>query len=226
MSSFRSSPPLLRVGSPRRRRPRLRQRPCRVRSAEQEGGRLAAPRGRSRRRTRRDGRGARPFHRALTLVERESERVELWQVIGHVYALKYDGQAFWTAMEKAPGLGPDAQTQGRICSELSYQTATRANVWHSAPAPGVSTVDRACPRAHRGESLVSDGGWRCSFQALGRALGRHSTSRHVVWWSPTAQVGIQAPGKLVRGADRVERTLRSTSLRGCVAVPDPTRPFR
>ena len=106
------------------------------------------------------------LHRALTLVERESERVELWQVIGHVYALKYDGQAFWTAMEKALALGPDPQTQGRIYSELSYQTATRAGMWHRAPAPGVvdGWIERALELTEaeslaRGTALVARASW-------------------------------------------------------------------
>jgi class 3 adenylate cyclase len=74
------------------------------------------------------------LHRALDLEPDEAERVALWREIGRANVLKFDGEAFWTAMQKSLE-GSDRTTAADIYSELAFHTATRAAMWKHRPDP-------------------------------------------------------------------------------------------
>jgi tetratricopeptide (TPR) repeat protein len=72
------------------------------------------------------------FHRALDLEPDEVERVALWQAIGRANVLKFDGEAFWTAMQRSLE-GSDRTTAADTYSELAFHTATRSAMWKRRP---------------------------------------------------------------------------------------------
>jgi hypothetical protein len=74
------------------------------------------------------------LHRALDLEPDETERVALWREIGRANVLKFDGEAFWTAMQKSLE-GSDRTTAADIYSELAFHTATRQAMWKRRPDP-------------------------------------------------------------------------------------------
>jgi class 3 adenylate cyclase len=73
------------------------------------------------------------LHRALELESDPETQSELWADIGHANALKYDGEAFWTAMQKALNLCTDPTVCAERYSELALQTVTRTGMWKRVP---------------------------------------------------------------------------------------------
>jgi class 3 adenylate cyclase len=73
------------------------------------------------------------LHRALDLETDEGRRVEMWRSIAKANVLKFDGEAFWTAMLNALE-GADRRSQADIYSTLAFHTATRAAMWKKRPA--------------------------------------------------------------------------------------------
>ena len=73
------------------------------------------------------------LHRALGLESSASKQAELWREIGRANALKYDGEAFWTAMQKALSGSVNRQTRADLFSELAFQTAIRSGMWLRRP---------------------------------------------------------------------------------------------
>jgi len=66
------------------------------------------------------------LRQAVALEPDHGQQATLWYEIGHASALKYDGEAFVAALEKALELGaPEAL----VYPELAYQTAMRAGMW-------------------------------------------------------------------------------------------------
>lgn len=62
-------------------------------------------------------------------VEQESDpaaKAGLWYAIGHASALKYDGEGFVAAMERAPELGAPP---GEVYTELALQWSHRSGMW-------------------------------------------------------------------------------------------------
>ena len=55
-----------------------------------------------------------------------AQQAELWYAIGHASAMKYDGEGFVAAMEKALELGAE---EGLVYSELAHQTMSRYGMW-------------------------------------------------------------------------------------------------
>ena len=88
------------------------------------------------------------LHTALDLEPHETEQVSLWRGIGHANVLKYDGEAFWTAMQNSLA-GSDGSTAADIYSELAFHTATRAAMWKRRPDPELVTgwIEQALERA-------------------------------------------------------------------------------
>ena len=66
------------------------------------------------------------LRRAADLEPDPSRQGELWYEIGHANALKYDGEAFVAAMERALQLGAP---KGEVYAELAHQTVHRAGMW-------------------------------------------------------------------------------------------------
>ena len=73
------------------------------------------------------------LHRAVELERSEPAQAELWLTIGQTNALKYDGEALHTAMEKAIALSTDPRLRVEACSELAYLTATKYGMWTRRP---------------------------------------------------------------------------------------------
>jgi class 3 adenylate cyclase/tetratricopeptide (TPR) repeat protein len=66
------------------------------------------------------------LRRAVELERDRARQSELWYEIGYACALKYDGEGFVAAMEKALELGaPEAQ----VYPELAFQTSQRQGMW-------------------------------------------------------------------------------------------------
>lgn len=72
------------------------------------------------------------LHRALALGPEEPERVGLWRAIGRANVLKFDGEAFWTAMQSSLE-GSDRATAAETYSELAFETVTRSGMWKRRP---------------------------------------------------------------------------------------------
>ncbi len=70
------------------------------------------------------------LHRALSLESGPREQAAIWQRIGQACALKYDGQGFYQAMQKALEIaGPSAD----VYADLALQTNLRAGMWVQQP---------------------------------------------------------------------------------------------
>ena len=70
------------------------------------------------------------LHKALELEPDPVSQARLWQEIGHAQALKFDGEAFWAAMQKAIDLGGPAAD---LYAELALQTSIRGAMWKRQP---------------------------------------------------------------------------------------------
>src|SRR5207244_5134494 len=66
------------------------------------------------------------LQRAVELEGDPARQAELWYEVERASALKYDGELFASAMEKAVELGASAT---EVYSELAFQTVFRAGMW-------------------------------------------------------------------------------------------------
>jgi class 3 adenylate cyclase len=73
------------------------------------------------------------LQRALDLEEREQSRAELWRDIGHAHAMRYEGQAFWEAMQNSLQVCKDRATCGETYGLLALHTAARSGMWQRRP---------------------------------------------------------------------------------------------
>jgi class 3 adenylate cyclase len=73
------------------------------------------------------------LQRALELEPSEAEQAELWRRIGTANALKFDGEAFWTAMQNSLKLCREPQVCAETYSELAFHTAARSTMWKRRP---------------------------------------------------------------------------------------------
>ena len=103
------------------------------------------------------------LQRAVELEPDPGEQAGLWYEIGHANALKYDGEAFTAAMQKAIELGgPSAN----VYTELGFQTVQRAGMWIRRPETELVSgwIERALELAEpdsptRAKALVSFALW-------------------------------------------------------------------
>jgi class 3 adenylate cyclase/tetratricopeptide (TPR) repeat protein len=72
------------------------------------------------------------LHSALDLEPDRADQAALWRQIGRANVFKFDGEAFWIAMEKSLE-GSDRATAADTYSQLAFQTATRAAMWKRRP---------------------------------------------------------------------------------------------
>jgi class 3 adenylate cyclase/tetratricopeptide (TPR) repeat protein len=72
------------------------------------------------------------LHRALALESDAAARSALWREVGGANRLKFDGEAFWTAMQSSLE-GSDRATAADTYSQLAFVTATRAAMWKRRP---------------------------------------------------------------------------------------------
>ena len=73
------------------------------------------------------------LHRALTLQPGEEVQSRLWRAVGKANALRFDGEAFWTAMQNSLKVCPDKATCADTYSELAFQTSIRSGMWRKHP---------------------------------------------------------------------------------------------
>jgi class 3 adenylate cyclase len=79
--------------------------------------------------------GLEHLSRALQLETDDLARSELWRRVGRANTLKYDGEAFWTAMLNSLEECSDRAESAQTYSELAFHTATRAAMWKRRPDP-------------------------------------------------------------------------------------------
>jgi hypothetical protein len=112
------------------------------------------------------------LHRAVDLASAHLH-VELWKRIGEANALKYDGEAFWAAMEKAISLSSDRQERGELYSFLANETTVRLGMWRTRP-------DRRMVRKWIDQALeLTEGETEARLRAL-VALGASDSRQEVV----------------------------------------------
>jgi hypothetical protein len=85
------------------------------------------------------------LERALDLEPDEATAALLWRDLGRAQAFRYDGPAFWAAMERALALMHDRRSQAHVLAELAYQTSMRLGMFRAPPDEGVveAWIDRA-----------------------------------------------------------------------------------
>jgi class 3 adenylate cyclase/tetratricopeptide (TPR) repeat protein len=74
------------------------------------------------------------LQQALSLAPDEESQARVWRGVGRANALKFDGEAFRTAMENSLVVCSDKATCGDTYSELAFQTAMRSSMWAKRPA--------------------------------------------------------------------------------------------
>jgi len=83
--------------------------------------------------------------RALEFETAETTAAEIWRVVGHAHALRFDGEAFWTAMQRSLEVCSDRGTRADTYSLLAFYTAVRVGMWKSRPKATLVTgwIERA-----------------------------------------------------------------------------------
>ncbi|MEK6191381.1 MAG: adenylate/guanylate cyclase domain-containing protein [Chloroflexota bacterium] len=76
------------------------------------------------------------LHRALQLEPDVAAQVALWREVGRANVFKFDGEAFWTAMQNSLE-GSDQAIAADTYSLLAFHTATRAAMWKRRPDRGL-----------------------------------------------------------------------------------------
>jgi class 3 adenylate cyclase/tetratricopeptide (TPR) repeat protein len=106
------------------------------------------------------------LHRALELGPDASTRSAIWRTIGHANALKFDGPAFWEAMQTSLETCENRATCGETYSLLAFHTAIRAGMWKRRPEQELvdGWIDRALELTEPGSSayvqaLIARGYW-------------------------------------------------------------------
>src|SRR3990172_8584085 len=73
------------------------------------------------------------LHRAIDL-EADPERLaSLWHAVGRTNILKYDGEAFWTAMQASLDASPESPNVADLYADLAFQTSLRGGMWQRRP---------------------------------------------------------------------------------------------
>jgi class 3 adenylate cyclase len=73
------------------------------------------------------------LRRALSFQPDAEAQARAWRAIGTANALKFDGEAFWTAMQSSLDVCTDKATCAETYSELAFQTAIRSSMWAKRP---------------------------------------------------------------------------------------------
>jgi len=110
--------------------------------------------------------------RAVTLCDDPHEHALLWVEIGLANALRFDGDAFWSAMETALDGPLDDEERAQIYSMLAFQTSNRSGMWGVQTVPEIvdAWADRALELAApdsdaRARALIA----RVNIEPTGRA---------------------------------------------------------
>jgi class 3 adenylate cyclase len=74
------------------------------------------------------------LRRALSLrLDDEEAQARIWRAVGRANALKFDGEAFWTAMQNSLKVCSNKATCADTYGELAFQTAIRSSMWAKRP---------------------------------------------------------------------------------------------
>ncbi|HCO02087.1 MAG TPA: hypothetical protein DIT48_01745, partial [Actinobacteria bacterium] len=73
------------------------------------------------------------LQRAVELERDEGALAELWLALGRANALKFDGVAFWEALQRALELTADDAMRAEIYSELAFESTFRGAMWKREP---------------------------------------------------------------------------------------------
>lgn len=102
------------------------------------------------------------LHRAIELESRPEQLSDLWHAVGRANILKFDGEAFWTAMQASLDATSDKSRAAEVYADLGFQTSLRAGMWKRKPDPqlvagwtdrALDLADRASPA--RAKSLLA-----------------------------------------------------------------------
>jgi len=85
------------------------------------------------------------LHQALELEPSTRAKAEMWKQVGRAHALRYEGDAFWAALDQAIGLSDEDELTAELYAELSFLTTTRFGMW--LRKPDLSLVDGWIERA-------------------------------------------------------------------------------
>jgi class 3 adenylate cyclase len=75
------------------------------------------------------------LQRAVELEPDQLHQSELWRKIGLAYAFKFEGEEFWTAMQRSLAVCEDREKRANSYADLSLQTAIRSGMWRRRPDP-------------------------------------------------------------------------------------------
>jgi len=75
------------------------------------------------------------LHRAVEMASSPESSAPIWLEIGNANALKYDGEAFWTAMQRSLEHSTDPATTAKTYSDLAFQASIRGGMWKKHPPP-------------------------------------------------------------------------------------------
>lgn len=127
---------------------------------------MAAPGGRARDRPVEIDEGVSLLERALDLAPSDEVRAELSRELGRANALKFDGTAFWAAMERSLAADTDRASRAKTYSLLAFETSTGAAMWDRRPTSQVvdGWIERALEVAEpvsaaRARALIAQVYW-------------------------------------------------------------------
>jgi hypothetical protein len=113
------------------------------------------------------GEGIALLHRALELEDTAAGQAELWRLVGRAHALRFEGEAFWTAMQRSLEVCTDRLTCADTYSQLAFQTSIRSGMWRRRPDPALvdGWIDRALATTDaetpaRARALLAQAYWR------------------------------------------------------------------
>jgi class 3 adenylate cyclase/tetratricopeptide (TPR) repeat protein len=107
------------------------------------------------------------LEQALALDPSLDVRVRAWRKIGFANALRFDGEAFWTAMLRSLDLDVDPASRAETLSVLAFQTSIRSGMWKRRPESEIvegwieQAIELAQPESiERARALAARAFWR------------------------------------------------------------------
>jgi class 3 adenylate cyclase len=94
------------------------------------------------------------FHRAIELESDPRLRATLWHAIGRANILKYDGEAFWSAMQASLEGNDEPTASAEVYADLAFETSLRSGMWKRRPDPRLveGWIERTLELAEQGSS--------------------------------------------------------------------------